>query len=175
VKEPRLSKAETRILEQYWKLGTASVREVLESLPEDERVAYTTVQTLVYRLEEKGALRKVKKIGNAQLFQPAINQGQYRSRLVRDLLDLFGGSPRLLVSNLLENGTITLRDLKDLQNAAARSKNGRSPGGKTCMSTSRAGCITSASSCYKPSLYRVCDVGSNVDPGRHRRNIGSGS
>jgi len=85
-------------------LGTASVREVLESLPEDERVAYTTVQTLVYRLEEKGALKKVKKIGNAQLFQPALDQSQYRSRLVRDLLDLFGGSPRLLVSNLLENG-----------------------------------------------------------------------
>jgi BlaI family transcriptional regulator, penicillinase repressor len=104
MKEPRLSRAETRVLEQYWKLGTASVREVLESLPEDERVAYTTVQTLVYRLEEKGALRKVKKIGNAQLFQPVINESQYRSRLVRDLLDLFGGSPRLLVSNLLENG-----------------------------------------------------------------------
>src|SRR3984893_10593833 len=64
----RLSKAETRILEQYWKLGTCSVREILDSLPEDERVAYTTVQTLVYRLEDKGALRKVKKIGNAQLF-----------------------------------------------------------------------------------------------------------
>src|SRR5438445_570777 len=109
MKEPRLSKAETRILEQYWKLGTASVREVLESLPEDERVAYTTVQTLVYRLEEKGALRKVKKIGNAQLFQPALDQSQYRSRLIRDLLDLFGGSPRLLVSNLLENGALTLR------------------------------------------------------------------
>ena len=74
MKEPRLSKAETRILEQYWKLGTASVREVLESLPQDERVAYTTVQTLVYRLEEKGALKKVKKIGNAQLFQPALDQ-----------------------------------------------------------------------------------------------------
>src|SRR5690349_21889696 len=112
MKEPRLSKAETRILEQYWKLGTASVREVLESLPDDERVAYTTVQTLVYRLEQKGALRKVKKIGNAQLFQPAINQSQYRSRLTRDLLDLFGGSPRLLVSNLVENGALTLRDLK---------------------------------------------------------------
>lgn len=128
MKEPRLSKAETRILEQYWKLGTASVREVLESLPEDERVAYTTVQTLVYRLEGKGALRKVKKIGNAQLFQPAINQSQYRSRLVRDLLDLFGGSPRLLVSNLLENGALTLRDLKSLQNAARSSTNGRGGG-----------------------------------------------
>jgi len=88
----RFSKSETRILEQYWKLGTSSVREILDSLPEDERVAYTTVQTLVYRLEEKGALRKVKRIGNAQLFEAAIDQGEYRGGLVRDLLDLFGGS-----------------------------------------------------------------------------------
>jgi BlaI family transcriptional regulator, penicillinase repressor len=130
MKPPRLSKAETRILEQYWKLGTASVREVLDSLPEDERVAYTTVQTLIYRLEEKGALRKVKKIGNAQLFEPAINQSQHRGRLVRDLLDLFGGSPRLLVSNLIENGTLTLRDLKALQNASTDDKNRRTRGGK---------------------------------------------
>jgi BlaI family penicillinase repressor len=130
MKEPRLSKAETRILEQYWKLGTASVREVLETLPEDERVAYTTVQTLVYRLEEKGALRKVKKIGNAQLFQPALDQRQYRSRLVRDLLDLFGGSPRLLVSNLLENGALTLRDLKTLQGEAPGDKKRYSRGAK---------------------------------------------
>lgn len=128
MKERHLSKAETRILEQYWKLGIASVREVLESLPEDERVAYTTVQTLVYRLEEKGAVRKVKKIGNAQLFQATLNQSQYRGRLVRDLLDLFGGSPRLLVSNLLENGTLTLRDLKALQNAVPGDENGRKGG-----------------------------------------------
>src|SRR5690242_17678085 len=128
MRERRLSKAETRILEQYWKLGTASVREILESLPEDERVAYTTVQTLVYRLEEKGALRKVKKNGNALLFEPALNQSQYRSRLVRDLLDLFGGSPRLLVSNLLEDGALTLRDLKSLQNAARGTKNSRGAG-----------------------------------------------
>jgi predicted transcriptional regulator len=106
------------------------VREVLESLPDDERVAYTTVQTLVYRLEQKGALQKVKKIGNAQLFQPALDQSQYRSRLVRDLLDLFGGSPRLLVSNLLENGTLTLRDLKTLQASARGDKNSHSRGGK---------------------------------------------
>ncbi|HET9408138.1 MAG TPA: BlaI/MecI/CopY family transcriptional regulator [Candidatus Sulfotelmatobacter sp.] len=128
--KPRLSKAETRILEQYWKLGTCSVREILDSLPEDERVAYTTIQTLVYRLEQKGALRKVKKVGNAQLFEAAIDQGQYRSRLVRDLLELFGGSPRLLVSNLLETGTITLKDLKALQNAASGTKNSRQDGGK---------------------------------------------
>jgi BlaI family penicillinase repressor len=126
----RFSKAETRILEQFWKLGTCSVREILDSLSEEERVAYTTVQTLVYRLEQKGALRKVKKIGNAQLFEPAIDQSEYRSGLVRDLLDLFGGSPRLLVSNLLETGEIMLRDLKTLQGAAPMSKSGRSRGGK---------------------------------------------
>src|ERR1700749_3018479 len=106
MRKVRFSKAETRILEQYWKLGTASVREVLESLPDDERVAYTTVQTLVYRLEQKGALRRVKKIGNAQLFEAAVDRSEYRSGLVRDLLDLFGGSPHLLVSNLLETGAI---------------------------------------------------------------------
>ena len=126
----RLSRAETRVLEQYWKLGTRSVREVLDSLPEDERVAYTTLQTLVYRLEQKGALRKVKRIGNAQLFEPAIDQREFRSGLVRDLLDLFGGSPRLLVSNLLETGTLTLRDLKALQNAKSSGKAGRSRGGR---------------------------------------------
>jgi BlaI family penicillinase repressor len=123
----RLSKAEARILEQCWKLGTCSVREILDSLPEDERVAYTTVQTLVTRLEQKGAVRKVKKIGNAQLFAPAIDEREYRGGLVHDLLDLFGGSPRLLVSNLLETGTITLKDLKALQNAAG-ARSGRRGG-----------------------------------------------
>jgi predicted transcriptional regulator len=125
----RLSKAEARILEQYWKLGTSSVREILESLPEEERVAYTTVQTLVYRLEQKGALRRVKKIGNAQIFEAAIDRSEFRGRLVRDLLDLFGGSPRLLVSNLLETGTITLKDLKSLESEAPK-KAPRRRGGK---------------------------------------------
>jgi len=125
----RLSKAEARILEQYWKLGTSSVREILESLLEEERVAYTTVQTLVYRLEQKGALRRVKKIGNAQIFEAAIDRSEFRGRLVRDLLDLFGGSPRLLVSNLLETGTITLKDLKSLESEAPK-KVTRRRGGK---------------------------------------------
>jgi predicted transcriptional regulator len=129
MKRPRLSKAETRILEQVWKLGTCAVREVLESLPAEERVAYTTVQTLVYRLEEKGAVRKVKKIGNAQLFEAAIDQNEHRTGLLRDLLELFGGSPRLLVSSLVENGEITLRDLKALEKAAGREK-GRGRGRK---------------------------------------------
>src|SRR5882757_5456380 len=130
MKKARLSKAETRILEQYWELGTCSVREVLHSLPEEERVAYTTVQTLVYRLEQKGALRKVKKIGNAQLFQPAVDRSEFRSGLVRDLLELFNGSPRLLVSNLLETGAITLKDLKALQNATPLNKRTRGNGGR---------------------------------------------
>ncbi len=126
----RFSKAETRILEQCWRLGTCSVREILDSLPEEERVAYTTVQTLVYRLEQKGALGKVKKIGNAQLFEPLIDRKEFRNRLVRDFLDLFGGSPRLLVSNLLETGTLTLKDLKALQNTAPGGRSSRSRGGK---------------------------------------------
>jgi len=128
VRKARLSRAETRILEQFWKLGTSSVREILESLPEEERAAYTTIQTLVYRLEQKGAVRRVKRIGNAQLFEPAIDQKQFRMGLVRDLLDLFGGSPRLLVSNLLETGSLTLKDLKVLQAELPR-KRVRSRGG----------------------------------------------
>jgi BlaI family penicillinase repressor len=125
MEKARLSKTETRILEQCWKVGTCS-REILESLPEEERVAYTAVQPLVYRLEEKGALRKVKKIGNAQLFEPAFDQRAYRTGLVRDLLDLFDGSPGLLVSNLLETGAITLKDLKALQGVAS----GKAGGGR---------------------------------------------
>jgi BlaI family transcriptional regulator, penicillinase repressor len=126
----RFSRAERRILEQYWKLGTCAVREVLDSLPVEERVAYTTVQTLVYRLEQKGALRKVKKIGNAQLFEPVIDRSEFRRGLVRDFLDLFGDSPRVLVSSLIETGTLTLKDLKALQNAAASSKGSRGGGAK---------------------------------------------
>src|SRR5271154_3623012 len=122
----RFSRAETRILEQFWKLRTCSVREILDSLPEEERVAYTTVQTLVYRLEQKGALRKVKKIGNAQLFEPAIDRREFRSGLIEDFLALFGGSPRLLISTLLETGTLTLKDLKALQSAAP----GKARGGR---------------------------------------------
>ncbi len=125
MEKARLSKAEARILGQLWKLGTCSVREILESLPEDERVAYTTVQTLVHRLEQKGAVRRVKKIGNAQLFAAAIDAREFRNGLVRELLEVFGGSARLLVSNLLETGTITLKDLKALELAASSNPGSR--------------------------------------------------
>ena len=125
---PRLSPAEARILEQFWILGPCSVREVLESLPESERVAYTTVQTLVYRLKAKGALRRVGKVGNAQVFESAIDRHDFRRGLLREFLDRFGGSPRLLVSNLLEAGAITLKDLKALQDAAGKDKDLRRGG-----------------------------------------------
>jgi BlaI family transcriptional regulator, penicillinase repressor len=128
---PALSKAEARILEQCWRMGVCSVREILESLPEDERVAYTTVQTLVHRLEQKGAVRRVRKIGNAQLFEPTLGEREYRRGVVRQLLALFGGSPRLLVSNLLESGTITLKDLKALQDAAPAAGATVRPGRRT--------------------------------------------
>jgi len=118
MKQARFTAAERRILEQFWKLGTCSVREILDSLPEDERVAYTTIQTLVYRLEQKGALHKVKKIGNAQLFAPAIDRREFRNGLIQDFLASFGGSPRLLVSTLIETGSLTLKDLKTLQSEA---------------------------------------------------------
>ena len=124
----RLSRAETRVLEQCWKLRSCTVREILESLPGKERVAYTTIQTLVYRLVEKGALRKTKRIGNAQLFEPAIDRRDHRNALVSDLLELFGGSPRLLVSNLLETRALTLEDLKALQDAARVEGRGRNRG-----------------------------------------------
>src|ERR1051326_1779508 len=124
-RRPHLSPAESRILEQCWSLGPSSVREILESLPEDEQVAYTTVQTLVMRLEAKGALRKVKKIGNAQIYEPAVDRSELRSNIVRELLDLFGGSPRLLVSELIDSGAITLKDLKTLQEAAASRRGGK--------------------------------------------------
>jgi BlaI family transcriptional regulator, penicillinase repressor len=122
MERPRLSKAEARILEQFWKLGICSVREILDSLPEQERVAYTTVQTLVYRLEEKGALRKVKKIGNAQLFEAVIDRTDFRRGLVEELLQLFGGSPRMLVSNLLDTGRLSLTDLKTLEFQVSKNK-----------------------------------------------------
>lgn len=125
MRRPRLSPAESRILEQFWKLRACSVREVLDSLPEDEQVAYTTVQTLVTRLEAKGALRKVKKIGNAQIYEPAIEPSEFRSNIVQELLDLFGGSPRLLVSELIDSGALSLKDLRALQEAAASSRGGK--------------------------------------------------
>ena len=98
-----------------WDLGTASVREIQEQLPDQKRPAYTTVQTIVYRLEEKGAVRKLKKIGNAHIFEPLVTRKAAHHRLIYELLDLFGGSARPLMAHLVEIGKLTLDDLKDLE------------------------------------------------------------
>lgn len=98
-----------------WELGTASVREIQERLPERNRPAYTTVQTMIYRLEEKGALRRVKKIGNAHIFEPIVTRKATHRRLIDELLDLFGGSTRPLMAHLVETGKLTLDDVRELE------------------------------------------------------------
>src|SRR5918992_6306001 len=104
----KLTKFEMEIMEAVWSLGAASVREIQEQLPERKRPAYTTVQTIIYRLEEKGAVRRVKKIGNAHVFEPVVSRKAAARRLVDELLDYFGGSPRTLMAQMVEAGRLTL-------------------------------------------------------------------
>ena len=111
----KLSPLELKAMEALWKLGRASIREILEQLPVSRKLAYTTVQTLVFRLEAKGALRKQRKIGNAYVFVPVITRKQAYRRLVSDFLELFSGSPRPVMSHLAETGKLTLEDLRDLE------------------------------------------------------------
>ena len=118
-KDIKLTKFEMEIMQVVWSLGTASVREVQEQLPEHKRPAYTTVQTIIYRLEEKGAVRRVKKIGNAHIFEPVITRKAAHRRLIEDLLHMFGGSPRLLMAQLVETGRLTLDDIKELESTLA--------------------------------------------------------
>lgn len=111
----KLTKLEMEIMGAVWALGQASVREIQEQLPERKRPAYTTVQTIVYRLEEKGAVRRVKKIGNAHIFEALVTRKAAHGRLIDELLHVFGGSPRLLMAQLVETGQLTLDDLKELE------------------------------------------------------------
>jgi BlaI family penicillinase repressor len=112
----KLTKFELEIMEALWKLGTGSVREIQESLPEKKRPAYTTVQTIVGRLEEKGAVKRLKKIGNAFIFEPLVSRNTAHKRLINELLGLFGGSARPLMTHLVESGKLTLDDIRDLEN-----------------------------------------------------------
>ena len=111
----KLSPFELKAMEALWKLGRASIREILEQLPGKRRPAYTTVQTVVYRLEAKGAVRKLRKIGNAHIFVPVISRREAYRRLVSDFLDLFSGSARPVMSQLAETGQLTAEDLRDLE------------------------------------------------------------
>ena len=116
----RITRFELELMEQLWKLGTASVREIQESLPEKKRPAYTTVQTMIYRLEEKKALRRVKKIGNAHVFEPLITRKAVYRRLIDDLLDLFGGSAAPVMAHLVESGKLSLAEVRAAEEALAR-------------------------------------------------------
>ncbi len=114
-----------QLMEQFWRLGAASVREVQESLPEEDRPAYTTVQTIVYRLVDKGAVRRTKKIGNAHIFEAVITRKSAYRRLMDDVLGLFGGSAAAVMAHLVDSGKLTLRDLKEAEQMLAR-KGGKS-------------------------------------------------
>ena len=114
-KQIKLSPFELRAMEAFWKLGRACIREILEELPDQRRLAYTTVQTLVYRLEAKGAVRKLRKIGNAHVFVPVISREDAQQRLVSDFLDLFSGSAGPVISQLAEAGRVTREDLREVE------------------------------------------------------------
>lgn len=111
----KLSPLELKAMEALWNLGRASIREILEQLPVKKTLAYTTVQTLVFRLEAKGAVRKLRKIGNAWIFVPVITRTQAYHRLVSDFLELFGGSLRTVMPHLVDTGKLTLADLRELE------------------------------------------------------------
>ena len=118
--KPRITRFELELLEPLWKLGSASVREIQEALPEAGRPAYTTVQTMIYRLEEKKAVRRVKKIGNAHIFEPVMTRKAVYRRLIDDLLDLFGGSPAPVMAHLVESGKLSLQDIRAAETALAK-------------------------------------------------------
>jgi BlaI family penicillinase repressor len=115
--QPKLSKLELKIMQALWTKGAASVREIQESFPAKRRPAYTTVQTMVYRLEAKNALKRTKKIGNAHIFEAVISQTAARGKLIDDVLGLFGGRAQPLMSHLIESGQLTLEDIEQARTA----------------------------------------------------------
>ncbi len=112
---PRLTKLELQIMDALWSKGSSSIREIQESFPENQKPAYTTVQTTVYRLETKKAVRRVKKISNAHIFEPVISRNAAQRSLIDNLLGLFGGAPQPVMAHLIESGKITMEDLKEAQ------------------------------------------------------------
>ena len=118
--EVKLTRFELEVMGALWELGSASVRELQERLPEGKRPAYTTVQTIVYRLEEKGAVRRAKKVGNAHVFEPVVTRRATARRLFDELLGFFGGSPRTLMAQLVEGGHLTLEDLREAEEMLGR-------------------------------------------------------
>jgi BlaI family penicillinase repressor len=113
--EPKLAKLELRIMESLWARGQASIREIQETFPENDRPAYTTIQTTVYRLEAKKAVRRVKKVGNFHIFEAAVSRNAAQRRLIDDLLGLFGGRTQPVMAHLIESGKLTLADVKEAE------------------------------------------------------------
>lgn len=118
--QPRLTKLELQIMDALWTQGASSVREIQEQFPEKDRPAYTTVQTMVYRLEGKKAIRRVKKIGNAHIFEAAISRNAAQRRLIDDLLSFFGGRTQPVMAHLIESGQLTLEDVQEAEKTLRR-------------------------------------------------------
>ena len=114
---PKLSKLELQIMEALWTRGPCSVREIQESFPARNRPAYTTVQTMVYRLEVKKALRRTKKIATAFIFEAAVSREASERKLIDDLLSLFGGRSRPIMAHLIDSGKLTLADVREAEKA----------------------------------------------------------
>jgi predicted transcriptional regulator len=112
---PSLSKLELKIMEALWSRGACSVREIQETFPDRKRPAYTTVQTMVTRLEVKKAVRRVRKISNAFIFEAAISRDATQRRLIDDLVGLFGGRAQPVMAHLIESGKLTLDDIKEAE------------------------------------------------------------
>ena len=117
MKRPKLAKLELRILDALWTRGRASMREIQEAFPES-RPAYTTITNTVYRMEAKHAVRRVRKIGNADIFEPLIAKDAARDGLLDEILSFFGGRPQPMMAQLVESGRLTLDDIRELEKAA---------------------------------------------------------
>lgn len=113
--EPKLSKLELQIMDALWTRGSASIREIQEAFPEKDRPAYTTIQTTVYRMETKKAVKRVRKVGNFHIFEPAVSRNAAQRRLIDDMLALFGGRTQPVMAHLIESGRLTLEDVKDAE------------------------------------------------------------
>lgn len=116
----RLTKLEMRVMDALWTHGAASVRQVQETFPEAARPAYTTVQTTMYRLEAKRAIRRVKKISNAHIFEAVVSRTSAHRRIIDDLLALFGGRTQPMIAHLIESGRLTLDDLREAERTLRR-------------------------------------------------------
>jgi predicted transcriptional regulator len=113
--EPKLTKLELQIMEVLWTQGQVSIREIQEAFPEKHRPAYTTIQTTVYRLEAKKAVRRIKKVGNFHIFEAAVSRNAAQRKLIDDLLALFGDHTQPVMAHLIESGKLTLRDVKEAE------------------------------------------------------------